>query len=693
MVDSVIQIGEPFKLFHDIDGQPLEDGYIYIGEYGLDPITNPVTVYSDSGLMISLAQPIRTLGGYPYASGTPTKIFAPIGNYSITVLNKRGTLIYTDLTVQYNDNFSVLSFDSIQSAADSDLSGVNNIQTISFYPGWESTLEGPEGGASYAKDGTIGAASTLYTDNSGFYDVNGIGYRIEGTEFYIEQFGGIGDGVTDNSLFFQYALEFDRLSILRLKAKSYAISETLDLISGKHVIGEGGGGQYPPAAFINSPNFIGLAKTSIIALAGSGLSVAGSMMVRARPDNNALYADQTILLQGVLIDCDDIATRGIDWVSVKNSRIHDVLIMRPISLAMLVTVLPVVDATIEGNNATQFNEFDQITAWVQGTAVGIRCTGTTLHNTNNNNWRNIKVVHVDGDGIELLNTDADNWFGVNTISLGTGYGCTAYGAATADEACRNITMYGTEFAGPSTAQGGFRTITGASPVNYVQLFGYSTGNGTPLPEIANGDRVHYYPDLYFYTSDPVEARSYLDKTKDWGTGESLAGHYFRTKLTGSATMTEVGRIRMLQQGGAGTEAARFDFFTYQAAALALRMYLANGLVVGAPTGGDKGLGTINAQAVYDDNVLLTDYVFDAQMDGIINPEDGNKAQNFDMEMLSPEKFAEFWKLNRRLPSMPSREEWKAGKLSIGDLLQRIWETVEVQAIHINKLTEKMESKA
>ena len=36
-----------------------------------------------------------------------------------------------------------------------------------------------------------------------------------------------------------------------------------------------------------------------------------------------------------------------------------------------------------------------------------------------------------------------------------------------------------------------------------------------------------------------------------------------------------------------------------------------GLVVGSPTGGGQGAGTINAVAVYDDGVLLTDYVSDA----------------------------------------------------------------------------------
>jgi hypothetical protein len=43
---------------------------------------------------------------------------------------------------------------------------------------------------------------------------------------------------------------------------------------------------------------------------------------------------------------------------------------------------------------------------------------------------------------------------------------------------------------------------------------------------------------------------------------------------------------------------------------------AAGITVGSPTGGDKGAGTINAQAVYDDNVLLTDYVFEIAHRGL-----------------------------------------------------------------------------
>lgn len=42
------------------------------------------------------------------------------------------------------------------------------------------------------------------------------------------------------------------------------------------------------------------------------------------------------------------------------------------------------------------------------------------------------------------------------------------------------------------------------------------------------------------------------------------------------------------------------------------------MLLGVPTGGAKGTGTLNAQAVYDDNVILTCYPFDAYLDGNID---------------------------------------------------------------------------
>jgi hypothetical protein len=87
----------PYPAFADIDGQPLEDGYINIGAVNLNPITNPINVYWDSGLTITAAQPIRTSGGYPVYQGTPARFYVGV-DYSIQVKDKKGTVVYTSLS-------------------------------------------------------------------------------------------------------------------------------------------------------------------------------------------------------------------------------------------------------------------------------------------------------------------------------------------------------------------------------------------------------------------------------------------------------------------------------------------------------------------------------------------------------------------------------------------------------------------
>ena len=87
----------PFPIFTDLDGEPLEAGYIWIGVENLPPQTNPTTVYWDEALTQPAAQPIRTSGGYPVNNGTPAALYAP-GAYSILVQDSRGTLVYSALS-------------------------------------------------------------------------------------------------------------------------------------------------------------------------------------------------------------------------------------------------------------------------------------------------------------------------------------------------------------------------------------------------------------------------------------------------------------------------------------------------------------------------------------------------------------------------------------------------------------------
>jgi hypothetical protein len=93
---SALSVEPPFPAFAGADGQPLDDGYIWIGAVNLNPITNPIVAYWDSSLTITAVQPIRTSGGYPVYQGTPSRIYTA-SDYSIQVQNKNGTVVYTSL--------------------------------------------------------------------------------------------------------------------------------------------------------------------------------------------------------------------------------------------------------------------------------------------------------------------------------------------------------------------------------------------------------------------------------------------------------------------------------------------------------------------------------------------------------------------------------------------------------------------
>ena len=177
-----------------------------------------------------------------------------------------------------------------------------------------------------------------------------------------------------------------------------------------------------------------------------------------------------------------------------------------------------------------------------------------------------------------------------------------------------------------------------------------------------------------------------------------------------------------------SEDGRILFRTAVAGGYAPRVEIAAGLYTSGATGGDQGTNTINAGAVYDDGVLLTCYVLEAWLTGgidvnfwdglvldrqipalVIEQEPGNfvevepariekrrheRARGFAgvaADRLDIDKFSEFLRANKRLPAFPGPEQWQAlysGKMATGDLLQRIWETCEVLAIHIVKARER-----
>jgi len=144
-----VRINQPFDEFTDTAGKPLESGYIYVGTYGLNPETNPITIYSDINLSVPLAQPVRTTGGIPTYLNSPTAIYTT-GSYSITVKDSAGRLVFNRPNV-----------DSTGAAT---IFGWKNYVTNSGFEG------GSTGGWNLGKDSgtTVPTSGGLGGGNSGF---------------------------------------------------------------------------------------------------------------------------------------------------------------------------------------------------------------------------------------------------------------------------------------------------------------------------------------------------------------------------------------------------------------------------------------------------------------------------------------------------------------------------------------------
>ena len=171
----------------------------------------------------------------------------------------------------------------------------------------------------------------------------------------------------------------------------------------------------------------------------------------------------------------------------------------------------------------------------------------------------------------------------------------------------------------------------------------------------------------------------------------------------------------------------FEFFDQSNAASLMFIQENGGVRVGSPIGGDKGVGSLNAEAIYDDNTLLSCYVFDQILDGAIDDEKWD-AKTPDRitpaltdretgETIRPEKrsrrrhqpmrrfkarigtdhdpltldgYAKHWKEKRHLAALPNETHFdpEAG-LSAGEWVQRLVETAETQAVLIETLNHRL----
>ena len=187
-------------------------------------------------------------------------------------------------------------------------------------------------------------------------------------------------------------------------------------------------------------------------------------------------------------------------------------------------------------------------------------------------------------------------------------------------------------------------------------------------------RLRRSPPDVVYT--PIDVTSTFAGDTATLTIDKASNLFVRAPVEGTnVLLTDTIAIHVANSGGSPTNQYGIYIDNLTSGGTNYSIYSAGGLVqvdgsivVGSPTGGDKGAGTINATAVYDDNTLLTDFVFEPGYN-----------------MLPIPDMVAYFERKHHLPTIPGRDEWeKRGQFSVGQLGTHLWETVEVHARYIGE---------
>ena len=250
MADST-SIEQPFPIFFDKAGKPLDSGYVYIGEYGKNPQTNPIQTFWDEALTQPAVQPIRTINGYYSRYGTPSRVFIQGILCSITVRDKYQIVVYSELKTIGKAagliNASLILDDSglNQQQVNRAKKYVDLISDLKTIKASNGDIVGTNGHTIVGLGGGVYRFEQLSSkvDNNGTWIAStaSAGTWVLISDNFIEHFGVMPDG-TDQSAKIQSALDFYLANNIRSfgfeKSNKYSVAAPIRLKQYKASISE-----------------------------------------------------------------------------------------------------------------------------------------------------------------------------------------------------------------------------------------------------------------------------------------------------------------------------------------------------------------------------------------------------------------------------------------------------------------------
>lgn len=199
----MLPVETAFKIYSDLNGEPLDDGYIYFGQADQNPITAPVTVYWDEAGTQPAAQPLRTVNGYIVRAGTPANVFYST-SYSLLVLDSARQQVYY---AQNSDKYSLAAAIAALQAF-----------VISLASSIGSTLVG------FIQAGTGAILRTVQS-------------KLRDTVSVLD-YGADPTGVADSTAAFQAAVNYSNVYV---PTGNYRITSTILVPSNRKITGNGYG--------------------------------------------------------------------------------------------------------------------------------------------------------------------------------------------------------------------------------------------------------------------------------------------------------------------------------------------------------------------------------------------------------------------------------------------------------------------